>query len=147
MNKLTFILGGRAAEEIVLKELTTGAADDIDKATQIARKMVCEWGMSENLGPLTFGRKDEEIFIGREIAKHKDYSESTAELIDNEIRKIVEEAQRRAEDIIRKNLDKLHRIASALLEKEILDGTEIEELIRNDTAKPRGQRENQKDSG
>lgn len=146
MKQLTFILGGRAAEEVVLNELTTGAADDIEKATQIARKMVCEWGMSENLGPLTFGKKDEEIFLGREIARHKDYSESTAKLIDNEIRRIVEKAHARAENIIRENLDKLHKIANKLLEKEILDGSEIEEIVSKSPSKPRGQRKNKKSS-
>jgi cell division protease FtsH len=145
MNQLAFILGGRAAEKIVLNELTTGAADDIDKATQVARKMVCEWGMSENLGPLTFGKMDEEVFLGREIARHKDYSESTAKLIDNEIRRIVEEAHTKAEDIISTHLDKLHKIADALLEKEILDGSEIQEIIGK-TSSPRGERKNSKSS-
>jgi len=145
MNKLAFILGGRVAEKIVLNELTTGAADDIDKATRIARKMVCEWGMSENLGPLTFGKKDEEIFIGREIARHKDYSEATAQLIDDEIRRIVEQAHARAEEIVSNNMEKLHEIAHALLEKEILDGSEIEKIIGRST-KPRAIRKNKKSS-
>ena len=145
MNQLAFLLGGRAAEKIVLNELTTGAADDIDKATQVARKMVCEWGMSENLGPLTFGKMDEEVFLGREIARHKDYSESTAKLIDNEIRRIVEEAHAKAEDIVRTHVDKLHKIADALLEKEILDGSEIEEIIGK-TSRSRGERKDSKSS-
>ncbi len=146
MNQLTFILGGRTAEEIVMNELTTGAADDIGKATQIARKMVCEWGMSENLGPVTFGKKDEEVFLGRSLATQKDYSESTAKLIDNEIRAIVEKAHKRAEDIITANLDILHKIASALLEKEILDASEIEKIVGKTRSRPRGEKKNKKSS-
>lgn len=130
MNQLAFTLGGRAAEKIVLHDVTTGSGNDIEQVTGIARKMVCEWGMSDSLGPLTFGKKEEEVFLGREIATHRDYSEETAKLIDKEVRKIVEEAQKRAEDIILKNLPKLHAIANALLEKELLDGDEVVEIIK-----------------
>lgn len=130
MNQLAFTLGGRAAEKIVLHDVTTGSGNDIEQVTAIARKMVCEWGMSDSLGPLTFGKKEEEVFLGREIATHRDYSEETAKLIDKEVRKIVEEAQKRAEDIILKNLPKLHAIANALLEKELLDGDEVDEIIK-----------------
>jgi len=130
MNQLAFSLGGRAAEKIVLHDVTTGSGNDIEQVTGIARKMVCEWGMSDSLGPLTFGKKEEEVFLGREIATHRDYSEETAKLIDKEVRKIVEEAQKRAEDIILKNLPKLHAIANALLEKELLDGDEVDEIIK-----------------
>lgn len=130
MNQLAFTLGGRAAEKIVLHDVTTGSGNDIEQVTGIARKMVCEWGMSDSLGPLTFGKKEEEVFLGREIATHRDYSEETAKLIDKEVRKIVEEAQKRAEDIILKNLPKLHAIANALLEKELLDGDEVDEIIK-----------------
>lgn len=144
MNRLIFILGGRAAEKVVLNDLTTGAADDIDKATQIARKMVCEWGMSKNIGPLTFGKKEEEVFLGREIVRHQEYSDSTANLIDKEIRRIVEEAYKRAEDLITTNLDKLHNIANALLEKEILDGSEIEKIMVKTPSRARATRKNKK---
>lgn len=127
---LAQLLGGRAAEKLVLKDFTTGAGNDIERATDIARKMVCEWGMSERMGPLTFGKKEEEIFLGREIAKHRDYSEHTAEEIDREVREIVVGAETRAESLIRGHVDKLHRLAEALLEKEILDGEEIDRLLR-----------------
>ena len=133
---LTHLLGGRVAEKVVLNEFTTGSGNDIERATEVARKMVCEWGMSEKLGPITFGKKEEEIFLGREIAKHRDYSEKTAIDIDFEVRKIIEDAQGRAENLIRGNLDKLHAIAKALLEREILDGHEIDQLMQGKTLKP-----------
>jgi cell division protease FtsH len=126
---LTHLLGGRAAEKLVFDQLTTGAGNDIERATEIARKMVCEWGMSEVLGPLTFGKKEEEIFLGREIAKHRDYSEQTAIEIDREVRRIVTEAADRAQQMLAENLDKLRRLAEALLEKEILDGEEIDRVL------------------
>jgi len=133
---LTHLLGGRAAEKLVLNQLSTGAGNDIERATELARKMVCEWGMSEKLGPLTFGKKDEEIFLGREIARHKDYSEDTARMIDAEITRIVREAEERAEKLIRENIDKLHRLANALLEREVLDGEEIDKILRGESLKP-----------
>ncbi len=123
------LLGGRAAEKIVLNEMTTGAGDDIKKATELARKMVCEWGMSEKLGPLTFGEKQDEIFLGREIAQHRDYSEETAELIDQEVRAIVEDALRDAETLIQDNSKELHNIASALLERETLDSDQLDIIL------------------
>ncbi len=123
------LLGGRAAEQVALKEMTTGAGDDIKKATELSRKMVCEWGMSEKLGPLTFGDKPDEIFLGREIAQHRDYSEETAELIDQEVRTIVEEAIRDAEELIKKNTDALHAFANALLERETLDSDQLDMLL------------------
>jgi cell division protease FtsH len=127
---LTHILGGRAAELIVLNELSTGAGNDIEKATELARKMVCEWGMSKKIGPVTFGKKAEEIFLGREIAQHRDYSESTAVIIDQEVKRIVQEASDRAEVLLNKNIKKLHWLAEALLEKEILDGDEIDHVLQ-----------------
>ncbi len=130
LNQLAFMLGGRAAEKIVLGELSTGAGNDIEKATKLARKMVCEWGMSEQLGPLTYGEKQEEIFLGREIGMHRDYSEITAREIDEEVRRIVEEAEQLAESIIKKNLKKLKLLAQILLEKEILSGAEIDEILK-----------------
>ena len=123
------LLGGRAAEKLVLDQLTTGAGNDIERATDIARKMVCEWGMSEKMGPMTFGKKQEEIFLGREIAQHRDYSEKTAQVIDEEVRIIIDNASLTAENLLKENIDKLHRLAETLLEKEILDGNEIDEIL------------------
>jgi len=127
---LCHLLGGRVAEKLVFKQLTTGAGNDIERATELARKMVCEWGMSERLGPLTFGKKEEEIFLGREIATHRDFSEKTAQEIDAEVRRIVLEAERKTDRLLSENLDKLKRIAEALLERETLDGEEIDLLIK-----------------
>ncbi len=124
------LLGGRAAELIVFKETTTGAGDDLEKATQIARKMVCEWGMSPKLGPLTFGQKEEEIFIGREITQVRDYSEETAKLIDSEVSRIVNEADDTAQRLLRENRDKLDALATILLERECLDGDEIDVILQ-----------------
>jgi cell division protease FtsH len=130
---ISYAMGGRAAEKIVFNELTTGAGNDIERATQIARKMVCEWGMSEKLGPLTFGKKEEEIFLGREISQHRDYSEETAMIIDEEVKKIVNSCMERAEKILNDNLGILHKLSEALLEREILDGDEIDRIIRGET--------------
>ncbi len=135
-TRLVHLLGGRAAEKIVLNHYTTGAGNDIERATEMARKMVCEWGMSEKLGPVTFGKKDEEIFIGREIAQHRDYSEETAKIIDGEVKRIVQEAADKAEKILRDNVDLLHRLAGALLEYEILDGHQIDQIIAGETMAP-----------
>jgi cell division protease FtsH len=112
----------------VLSTVTTGSGNDIETATELARKMVCEWGMS-NLGPLTFGKKREEIFLGREIAQRRDYSEETAKRIDSEVRRIVEEQQERATHIIKENLNSLHAIAKNLLEKEVLSGDDIDKIL------------------
>jgi cell division protease FtsH len=136
-NRIAVKLGGRAAEKIVFNQLTTGAGHDIETATDMARSMVCKWGMSERLGPVTFGKKEEEIFLGREIAKHRDYSEETAILIDEEVKKIVEAQERRAEAILKTNLDKLHRLAKTLLEREVLDGNQIDEILRPKKSRPR----------
>jgi cell division protease FtsH len=129
---ITYALGGRAAEMKIFHELTTGAGNDIERATELARKMVCEWGMSEKLGPLTYGAKEEEIFLGREITRTKNYSESTAIAIDEEVKKIVTSCMTRADKIIEENLDTLHRLANALLDREILDGEEIDKVIRGE---------------
>ncbi|HHM24070.1 MAG TPA: ATP-dependent zinc metalloprotease FtsH, partial [Bacteroidetes bacterium] len=139
-NLLCHLLGGRAAEKLVLNQYTTGAGNDIQRATEIARKMVCEWGMSEKLGPLTFGKKDEEIFLGREFARAKDYSERTAQLIDEEVSRIVQEAADRAERLLSENIDKLHRLAKALLEHEILDGAEIDRVLNGQPLKKKKNR-------
>ena len=111
---------------------TTGAGNDILQSTEIARKMVCEWGMSEKLGPLAFGQKEEQIFLGREFAQHRDYSEETARLIDGEIRAIVNQSYKKARDIIQKNMATLHLLATALLEKEALDGHQIDQIIKGE---------------
>jgi len=129
LNQLTVMLGGRAAEELEFKDLSTGARDDINRATLLARKMVCEWGMSEKLGPLTLGKQDEEIFLGREMGLHRNFSEETAQLIDSEITRFVDEAHKKAQKLLKENVNKLKAIAQKLLEKEILDGKEIDEII------------------
>ena len=132
LNNITIMMGGRAAEELVLNRQTTGAGNDIERATEIARKMVCEWGMSENLGPLTFGKKEEQIFLGREFAQHRDYSEETARLIDNEIRAIVTQSYEKAKDILQRNMAILNQLANSLLEKEVLDGRQIDSIIKGE---------------
>jgi cell division protease FtsH len=135
-TKLLDMMGGRVAERLVFNELSTGAANDLERATGLARKMVCEWGMSERLGPLTFGKKEEQIFLGREIATHRDYSEQTAQEIDKEVKRIVEEAEARATELLTANVDKLHLLANALLEREILDGEEIDRILRGEELEP-----------
>ncbi|RKY54793.1 MAG: cell division protein FtsH [Candidatus Neomarinimicrobiota bacterium] len=128
-SQLCVLLGGRAAEKLIFNELTTGAGNDIERATELARKMVCEWGMSEKLGPLTFGKKGEEIFLGREIARHRDYSEETARLIDAEVKRFVEEAEEEASRILKEHMEALKKLAETLLEKEVLDGAEIKRIV------------------
>ena len=130
IDRITILLGGRTAEEVVFHQRTTGAGDDLEKATDMARKMVCEWGMSDKMGPLTFGKSEEHIFLGREMSRAKDYSEDTAILIDSEIKRIVTDCAGRARQIIETNLEKLHTLARALLERESLDGAEIARLLR-----------------
>jgi len=133
---ITYALGGRAAEKLVFDHYTTGAGNDIEKASGIARKMVCEWGMSEKLGPLSYGAKEEEIFLGREIQKHRDYSENTAIQIDEEIKVIVNIAMRRAEKILNDNINLLHLLSKELLEREILDSEEIDKIIKGEELPP-----------
>ncbi|HEX9113571.1 MAG TPA: cell division protein FtsH, partial [Nitrospirota bacterium] len=120
---------GRAAEEIALQHMTTGAGNDIERATALARKMVTEWGMSDKLGPLAYGKKEEQIFLGREIAQHRDYSEHTAIEIDEEVKRIVSDNYERAKKLITDRRDILDRLTAALLEKETLDGPEIELIV------------------
>ncbi len=127
---LTVLMGGRAAEELILEDITTGAGNDIERATDIARRMVCDWGMSESLGPLTFGKKEEQIFLGREIAQHRDYSEGTAQKIDDEVKKLILSAHEKAKSILSENVDVLNALAMSLLEKETLDSAQVDELIR-----------------
>ncbi len=133
LAEITVLLGGRVSEELFIKNMTTGAGNDIDRATDLARKMVCEWGMSENMGPLTFGKKEEQIFLGREIAQHRDYSEATAIQIDKEVKKLVTDCYDRAKELISENKDALKRIAENLLEREVLDAHQIEALIKGET--------------
>lgn len=135
IKTLTVLLGGRAAEEIALKRITTGAGNDLERATELARKMVTEWGMSEKLGPLTFGKKDEYIFLGKELSRHKDYSEKTAIEIDEEVKRLVTDAYNKSKEILIENYDLLEALAKALLERETLDGVEIESVIRQAESK------------
>ena len=128
-GRLAILMGGRAAEELIFNELTTGAGNDIEQATQIARKMVCEWGMSDVLGPMTFGKKNEEIFLGREIQSHRDFSEVTARMIDEEVVRIVRKAQSTAVKTLDKNSDLLHNLAKALLEFETIDGKDVQAVM------------------
>jgi len=130
LNNLVILFGGRVAEELVLNHMTTGAGNDIEKATDLARRMVCEWGMSEKLGPMTFGKKEEEIFLGRDFTQKVDYSESTAIEIDAEVRRIIQDSYYKAKDLLKTNIRLLHKVAETLLEKEVLDGTEIDTLVR-----------------
>ncbi len=129
-NNLAILLGGRVAEELVLNHVTTGAGNDIERATDLARKMVCEWGMSDKLGPLTFGKKEEEIFLGREIATRRDFSEQVAVEIDHEVKRLVTENYERAKRLLTENMAALKALAEALLEKEVLEGAEIDQIIQ-----------------
>jgi cell division protease FtsH len=130
LGQLAVFFGGRAAEELALGSMTTGAGNDIERATEMARKMVCEWGMSDKLGPMTFGKKEEEIFLGRDFTQKVDYSEQTAIQIDAEVRRILLEAYERAKLFLRRNLEVLHKMAETLLERESIDGGEIDEILR-----------------
>lgn len=129
LDKMTVLLGGRVAESLIFNDVSTGAKNDIERATDAAHKMVCEYGMSEKLGPLTFGRKDEQVFLGRDIVKEKNYSERVASLIDEEVRKIVDYCYQRAEDIIKNDREVLDKLSKALIEREILEADEIEDIL------------------
>jgi cell division protease FtsH len=128
LGQIAMAMGGRIAEDVFIGSITTGAANDIEKATEVARAMVCEYGMSE-LGPLTFGKKEEQIFLGREISQHRDYSEDTAIKIDMEVRRIIAEQYDRAEKIITENREAMVRLAEALLEFETLDSVQIRRVV------------------
>ena len=132
-GRLSIMMGGRAAEELIFNELTTGAGNDLEQATTIARKMVCEWGMSELLGPLTFGKKNEEIFLGREIQTHRDYSEVTARIIDQEVVRIIRKAERTAKLILKEKVNILHRMAEELLKYETIDKRDIKKILDGKT--------------
>ncbi len=129
LDNITILLGGRAAEEIVLNHQTTGAGNDIERATEIARKMICEWGMSEILGPLNYGRKEEPVFLGKEMQRQRDFSETTANEIDAELKSVVTACFEKARSLLLNNIDALHTIATKLLEKEVLDGQEIDDIL------------------
>jgi len=129
LAKITVILGGRASEEINLDDITTGAQDDLEKATHMARYMVCQLGMSEKLGNVTLGKRNGLLFLGRDIMEERNYSEETARLIDEETKKIVDDSYRRAKDLLQQNADKLKILSTALLEKEVLDGEEVKRLL------------------
>jgi cell division protease FtsH len=130
LNNLVILFGGRVAEELVLDHITTGAGNDIEKATDLVRRMVCEWGMSERLGPMAYGKKDEEIFLGRDFTQTSDYSKRTAVEIDTEIRRMIQESYHRAKELLTTHLRLLHNIAEKLLEKEVLDGPELDAIVR-----------------
>jgi cell division protease FtsH len=129
-SQIAIMMGGRLAEELFLGHMTTGAGNDIEQATELARRMVCDYGMS-SLGPLTYGKREEQIFLGREIAQHRDYSEDTAIRIDQEIRRFVNEGYEKAKKILEENRETLCRIAETLLEKEVLDANEVYMIINN----------------
>jgi cell division protease FtsH len=129
LNQLAILMGGRVAEELVLKEMTTGAGNDIERATDLARKMVCEWGMSEKMGPLTFGKQNEQVFLGREMGSQRDFSDQIAMEIDQEVRRLVTENYERAKRLLTENMASLKRLAEALLEKEVLDGSDIDHIL------------------
>ena len=136
LNEIAIMMGGRVAEEVVFGEITTGAGNDIERATELARKMVCEWGMSERMGPLTFGKREEMIFLGREIAQHQDYSEQTAVEIDREVKQIVMTNYEKAKVLIKERIAILHALAKALLEEEVLDASQIDAIVNGRTVAP-----------
>jgi cell division protease FtsH len=127
-DQIAILLGGRIAEEVTMNSLTTGAGNDLERSTELARKMVCEWGMSDAMGPLTFGKKEEQIFLGREIAQHQDYSEDTALRIDQEVKRMVTDNYQRARELLTANKDTLVKIADALLAREVLDAEQVRRL-------------------
>jgi len=129
LNRLVIMLGGRVAEKIVFQDITSGSADDLKESTRLARRMVSQWGMSDRLGPVTFSRGEPHPFLGRELAEQKDFSETTARLIDEEIQRIVQEMEKKAEDLLRANRDKLDVLAHGLLEHESLSREEIDQLL------------------
>jgi cell division protease FtsH len=133
---IAILMGGRSAEELQFGHVTTGASNDIERATQLARKMVCEWGMSDRLGPLSFGKNEEQIFLGREISQHRDYSEETARYIDEEVRRIVMDGYERARTLLKENFDALKRLADTLLERETLEREEISAILRGEELAP-----------
>jgi len=137
LARIAVLMGGRAAEDLIFNTFTTGAGNDIERATEMARKMVCEWGMSDKMGPLSFGKKDESIFLGREMAMHKNFSEKTAENIDDEIKRIVDESYERALTLLRDNVQNLHNLSICLIEKENLSGAEVDDILASNAPCPK----------
>ena len=135
LGKLDILMGGRCAEKIIFNDMTTGAGNDISVATDLSKKMVCEWGMSDKVGPVTLGSKDEDVFLGKAITKSRDFSEEKSILIDNEITAFIKQAEHNSTDILNKNINNLHDVANLLLEKETIDRIEFEEVIRNGVPK------------
>jgi len=129
LSIITSLLGGRVAEELIFREITTGAQNDLERCTQIAKKMVCEFGMSEQLGPLTFGHGDQQVFLGRDISQGRGYSEEIAYEIDKEVRRIIEDCYQRCRNLLNENMERLHILAGALLEREVLDKDEVYRLL------------------
>jgi cell division protease FtsH len=138
LNNIAILLGGRAAEALMLDDFTTGAGNDIERATTLARKMVCEWGMSDAMGPLSYGKKEEQIFLGREFATHKDYSEETARNIDVEVAAIVSSSYEKSKQLLQDNVDILNKIAAELLEKEVLNMSELDVIIGTSSMEEKG---------
>ncbi len=136
-NQIAILLGGRVAEELIFEDVTTGAGNDIERASDMARKMVCAWGMSDKLGPITYGKKEEQIFLGREIAQHRDFSEATAIEIDAEVRRIVEESHQSVKKLLTDNIETLKRLAENLLERESLDTEEVDAIVSGKTLDPK----------
>ncbi|MGB9693382.1 MAG: cell division protein FtsH, partial [Fervidobacterium sp.] len=125
----TTLLGGRAAEELTFGDFTSGAANDIERATEIARKMVCEYGMSDNFGPLAWGKTEQEVFLGKELTRIRNYSEEVAKMIDHEIQHIIKTCYDRAKDILIKNREKMEQIVAVLLEREVMSGEELRAML------------------
>lgn len=137
LDQLKTLLGGRVAEAIVLKEISTGAQNDLERATELVRKMITQWGMSDALGPITFGRRQEQVFLGRDIAQDRNYSEEVACAIDKEVRRLIEDAYSKTEEMLTTNMDKLHLIAQSLLDKETLEAEELEQLMKEGKITPK----------
>lgn len=135
-DTLVMLLGGRVAEELILNQMTTGASNDIERATKMARSMVCQWGMSDKLGPMTFGETNDQVFLGKEFGHGKDFSEDTSRLIDSEVRRIIDTAHEQAKTLLAENKDLLHKLAAALLERETISGDEIDTLINGGELPP-----------
>ncbi|MBN1534934.1 MAG: ATP-dependent zinc metalloprotease FtsH [Spirochaetes bacterium] len=136
LNQIVNLFGGHIAEEIKFKEVSTGSSNDLSRASDIARKMVCEWGMSKKLGPITFGKKNEQIFLGREISQHRDYSENTAKMIDDEVSSIIENCRKEAVRLLKTNMDKFENMAKYLMERETLNSTEITLIMNGEKLPP-----------
>jgi cell division protease FtsH len=146
LDQLKTFLGGRVAEAVVLGEISTGAQNDLERCTELVRKMICEFGMSDVLGPITFGRRQEQVFLGRDISRDRNYSEEVAYSIDKEVRRLIEDAYAKTEDMLKINLDKLHLIAKALIEHETLEGAELDELMKTGTISAKNKLEDESET-